>query len=322
MNDRKNVPGSFPPKCPRCGGVLRQGAHAGPCPRCMLRSALEDEQFFTSTPLHFAGYDLLEKLGEGGMGVVYKARQVGGIERIVALKRIRDGEFAEPSVRRRFLAETRAIAELRHAHIVPIHEVGEYEDEPYFTMEFMPGGNLAQNAARYADPKRAAVLIAKVARAAHAGHEKQIIHRDLKPANILFDDREEPHIADFGLAKRLDNPDGLTTTGIVMGTACYMAPERAAGRTNRDTVAADIWSLGVLLYELVGRRRPFAGRSSFEILRHVVEAEPEPLDRVRAGADADLVRICSKCLHKAPERRYLLAKTLAEELEQYVRGQH
>jgi eukaryotic-like serine/threonine-protein kinase len=321
MNDSKNVPGGFAPKCPRCGGVLRQGVHAGLCPRCMLRSALVDEKFSTSGPTHFAGYNLLEKLGEGGMGVVYKARQLGGGDRIVALKRIRDAEFAERSVRRRFLAETRTIAELRHAHIVPIHEVGEYEDEPYFTMEFMRGGNLAQNAARHADPKQAAALIAKVARAAHAGHEKHIIHRDLKPANILFDDRDEPHIADFGLAKRLDKPDDLTTTGVVIGTACYMPPERASGGANRDTAAADIWSLGVLLYELVGRRRPFTGRSAFEILRHVVEDEPEPLDRVRVGVDADLVRICGKCLHKAPERRYLLAKTLAEELEQYVREQ-
>jgi eukaryotic-like serine/threonine-protein kinase len=316
MSDRENVQRSAAPKCTRCGGVL----HADLCPRCMLATALEDDPCSSAFPMQFAGYELLEQLGEGGMGVVYKAHQVGDIERIVALKRIRDGELAAPSLRRRFLAETRAIVELRHAYIVSIHEVGEYEDELYYTMEFMSGGNLAQNAARYAEPKQAAALVARVARAAHAGHEKQIIHRDLKPANILFDDRDEPHLADFGLAKRLDST-GLTTTGVVVGTACYMAPERASGRANRDTVAADIWSLGVLLYELIGGRRPFAGRSSFDILRNVIEAEPEPLDRVCADVDAELVRICGKCLQKPPERRYLWAKTLAEELEHYVRGQ-
>lgn len=306
-------------KCSRCGGTLRSGLYAGLCPRCVLRSALTIEQPPSGDTLHFAGYDLLEKVGEGGMGVVYKARQTGGFGHTVALKRIRDGEFAEPAMRKRFMGEMRTIADLHHPHIVPILEVGEYEQEPYFTMVFMPGGNLAQRTGEYAEPRAAASLMAMIARAAHAGHQRRVLHRDLKPANILFDAEDQPYLADFGLAKNLDNGGQMTTTGVVLGTAYYMAPERVRAQENRDTVAADIWSLGVMLYELIAGQRPFLGRTSFEVMRRVVETEPPPIEKLRPDIPRELTYIYRKCLEKEPAARYLLAKTLAEDLERFVR---
>lgn len=318
MNDCNEVPANSPLNCPLCGRVVRKDAPAGVCPSCALRSALADEVLPNSAPMHFAGYDLLETLGEGGMGVVYKARHVSGDGRIVALKLIRDGAFAEPSLRRRFLLEIRTIAELRHPHIVPILEIGEVQHEPYFTMEFMPGGNLARNAVRYADPQEAARLMAKVARAAHVGHERRILHRDLKPANILFDDQDEPRLADFGVAKQLDG--STLTTGNAVGTPEYMAPEQAGGLADRNTIAADIWSLGVILYELLAGRRPFSGRSAVEVLSRVVDTEPEPLEIVRDDVPPELARICHKCLQKEPERRYADALALAEDLTRFAQG--
>jgi eukaryotic-like serine/threonine-protein kinase len=318
MNDCQEVSENALRNCPLCGRVIRKDAPVGMCPSCVLRSALVDEVLPSSAPMHFAGYDLLENLGEGGMGVVYKARQVSGNGRIVALKLIRDGEFANSYLRRRFVREIRMVAELRDAHIVPILEIGEYEREPYFTMEFMPGGNLARNAARYAGLRQAAQLIAKVARAAHVGHERRIVHRDLKPANILFDEEDEPRLADFGLAKQLDG-DALTAQGDVIGTPAYMSPEQATGSSDRHTIAADIWSLGVVLYELIAGRRPFLGHSVVQVLARVVETEPEPLERVREDMHPELARICHKCLQKEPERRYVEARMLADELEAFAR---
>lgn len=324
MSARQVPAEAFVHRCPRCDGLIRESAPEGLCPRCLLQSALDDDLDDdlgpTSLPMRFAGYELLEKLGEGGMGVVYKARQVGGIRRIVALKRVRDGELAGAAARRRFLAEAKAAAELDHPHIVPIYEVRERDGEPYFTMKLMNGGTLAENAARFAEPKQAAALVAEIARAVHAGHLKHILHRDLKPANILFDERDQPHIADFGVAKRLDK-DGATSTDAVAGTIHYMAPEQASGRAKKDTVAADIWSLGVILYEIVAGRRPFSGATPHAVLTSVLEQEPEPLERRRAGAGRDLATICLTCLHKEPERRYLSAEALAEDLERYVRGE-
>ncbi len=323
MNELEQPSEARSRKCSRCGDAIRAGAHAGICPRCTLRSALEPDvepESRPSFPMHFAGYDLLEKLGEGGMGIVYKARQVGGIERVVALKRIREGEIAGAAARRKFLDEAKKTAELEHPNIVRIYEVRDSDGEPYFTMALMSGGTLIQHAARFAEPKQAAILVAKIARAVHAGHEKHIIHRDLKPANILFDDHGEPHITDFGVAKRIDKDAGASTT-MIGGTACYMAPEQATGHAKRDTVAADVWSLGVILYELVAGKRPFYGPTPLEVLRHVVEDQPEHLERMRQKVDRDFATICHTCLQKEPERRYISAQALAEDLERYVRGE-
>jgi tRNA A-37 threonylcarbamoyl transferase component Bud32 len=323
MSDHEDHRTSPVRTCARCGGAVRDSALAGLCPRCLFQSALEDDVEDglgpSSLPAPFAGYELVEKLGEGGMGIVYKARQVGGIGRVVALKRLRGGDLASEKERRLFLDEARHAAELRHPHIVPIYEVRARDGEPYFTMELMTGGTLAENAARFAEPARVAALLAKIARAVHAGHRKHILHRDIKPANILFDEHDEPHIADFGIAKRLDH-DGGTSTGTMAGTVCYMAPERVGDGARRDSAAADIWSLGVVLYELLAGRRPFSGPTPIEVLHCVVYEEPEPLERVR-GIDRDLATICLTCLQKEPERRYISAEALAEDLDRYVRGE-
>lgn len=331
MSSHKQTSDALPRKCPSCGDPIRANAHAGICPRCTLRSALGpdvERESRPSVPPLFAGYELIQKLGEGGMGIVYKARQVGGIEREVALKRIRDGEFAGPAMRRKFLDEAKKAVAFEHPNIVRIYEVRDHDGEPYFTMALMAGGTLVKHAARYAEPKQAAILVAKLARAAHAGHLKHIIHRDLKPDNILFDEHGEPHIADFGVAKRIDKAPGKSTT-MIAGTACYMAPEQAEsmastqrdGHAKRDTVAVDVWSLGVILYELVAGKRPFDGPTQLEVLRRVVEDEPEPLERVRRNIDRDFATICHTCLQKEPERRYISAEALAEDLERYLRGE-
>lgn len=309
-------------KCPHCEGPIREGVLGGLCPRCLLSGSLErkaDNEFSACIP-QFAGYELLEKLGEGGMGVVYKARQLKGIRRVVALKRLRDGELAGASARRRFLLEARAAAELRHAHIVPIYEVGEHEGEPYFTMELLSGGTLAHHSARYKKARRAAALVKKLARAVHAGHSKSILHRDLKPANILLDAQGKPHIADFGVAKRLGEK-GSTQTGAFVGTIEYMAPEQSSPHGHRDSPAADVWSLGVILYELLAGRRPFSAPTAVEVIRAVNEEDPIPLERLRPGIDRDLATICYTCLQKDPKQRYISADALASELGRYLRGE-
>jgi eukaryotic-like serine/threonine-protein kinase len=323
MTAHDALPVTLARPCPHGHERIHDGPGGGLCPRCMLHAALddgaEDGSRPSGLPVRFADYELLEKLGEGGMGVVYKARQVGGIDRVVALKRIRDGELADEAARRSFLAEARAAAGLRHPHVVPIHDVREHHGEPYFTMELLGGGTLAESAARFAEPKRAAGLLVKIARAVHAGHAKHILHRDLKPANILFDHDDEPHIADFGIAKHLD-ADGGASMSRVVGTPLYMAPERTGARARRETTASDVWSLGVILYELLAGRHPFSGPTPLEVLRSVVDDEPPPLSRM-SGVDRDLETICLTCLQKEPERRYISAEELAEDLDRYLRGE-
>lgn len=322
MSDSQGNTGASPQRCPRCHGVIREGAPAGLCPRCLLRRAIERDADAGPDALsqNFAAYELLEKLGEGGMGVVYKARRIGSDGGVVALKRIRDGALASASARRRFLAEAKAAKELLHEHIVPIYEVGEYVDELYFTMEFLSGGTLADNAAHFAKPERAAALVQKLSRAVHAGHLKHILHRDLKPTNILFDAQGEPRIADFGVAKRLGE-QGSTRSGALVGTIEYMAPEQSSPHAHRDSPASDVWSLGVILYELLAGRRPFSATTPVELLRAVAEEQPVFLERLRPGIDRDLGTICNTCLHKEPERRYISADALASDLESYLKCQ-
>lgn len=317
-------------RCP-VHGPIGAGAPLGLCPRCLLEGGMKDEDDedegdkdendspeTSHFPIRFGDYELLEELGRGAMGVVFRARHAE-LGREVALKRIAAGALSDAEVRRRFWEEAKIVAGLRHRNIVPIHEVREHEGQPYFTMDLMSGGTLdGAVLTRFREPRRAAALIATLARAVAACHAEGVIHRDLKPANILFHKApDEAFIADFGVAKQLDGGNA-TLTNAFLGTAPYMAPEQRPTHPGRDTPAADIWSLGVILYKLLAGRRPFDGLTFVQILRSAEEDEPEPLYQLRPAIGRDLAAVCHMCLRKEPERRYHSAEALAEDLERYL----
>jgi serine/threonine-protein kinase len=226
------------------------------------------------------GYEILAELGRGGMGVVLKARHVA-LNRVVALKMVLSGEYATERERARFKAEAEAAARLQHPGIVQIHEVGEHDGRPFLVLEYLEGGSLARRLDGTPWPPRdAAALVTKLAHAVHAAHQKHIVHRDLKPANVLLAADGTPKVADFGLAKRLDDESGLSHTGQVMGTPSYMPPEQAAGRVNQVGPASDVYSLGAILYELLTGRPPFRGPTALETVRQVLSDEPAPPRRL------------------------------------------
>jgi serine/threonine protein kinase len=261
-------------------------------------------------------YDLLEEIGRGGMGIVYKARQRGA-ERLVALKMILAGQLASPQDVFRFEQEARRLAQLDHPNIVPLFGVGTEGDRHYFSMKLIDGGSLAQIwplVGRYRD---IAQLLVKVARAVHYAHQHGILHRDLKPANILLDASGSPHVADFGLAKALSGDGCNTSTGAILGTASYMAPEQAEGK-KALTTAADVYSLGAILYELLTRRPPFRGDTVLQTLRQVIEEEPSRPRQIRPKIPKDLEVICLKCLQKQPGNRFASAEALADDLERWL----
>lgn len=266
------------------------------------------------------GYQVLSVLGRGGMGVVYKARQLKA-NRVVALKMILARQYATLAQKLRFQIETEAIARLAHPHIVQLYEVGECDGLPFFSLEFCPGGGLDQKLKERLLPiKESAALLVKVARAMHFAHLRGVVHRDLKPANVLLSADGEPKVTDFGLAKRMDADNDISQTGDVMGTPAYMAPEQAAGQTRGIGPAVDVWALGVILYQLLTGQHPFRGNDNFETLRKVQSEEPALPSRLNRRIPRDLETICLKCLHKEPAQRYASAGDLADDLESFQSG--
>jgi tRNA A-37 threonylcarbamoyl transferase component Bud32 len=263
------------------------------------------------------GYEILDVLGQGGMGIVYRARQVA-LNRIVAIKMIRFAQHSSASDSARFKAEAEAIARLQHLNVVQVYEIGTHEGLPYFSMEFCGGGTLKNQLAGTPLPQRkAARLIRTLALAVHALHQKEIVHRDLKPANVLLGADGSPKIADFGLVKYVGGA-GETVTGAILGTPNYMAPEQASGQSKDAGPPCDIYALGAILYELLVGRPPFAGASVTETLDQVRHCDPVPPGRIRTGLDGDLETICLTCLAKRPEDRYATAKDLAEDLDRFL----
>jgi eukaryotic-like serine/threonine-protein kinase len=267
------------------------------------------------------GYDILDILGRGGMGVVYKARQ-RGLNRLVALKMILAGDFASESDLARFRAEAEAVAQFQHANIVHIYDIGEHEGRPFFSLELVDGDSLSKKvAAGPLAPRLAATIVRDMALAMQYAHDKGIIHRDLKPANVLLSAEGQPKITDFGLAKRLDGNDSQTQTGNILGTPSYMPPEQAEGLVGQLGPRSDLYSLGAILYELLTGRAPFRAASISETLNQVRQREPVAPTQLQPGTPRDLETICLKCLQKDALKRYASAGDLAEDLRRFLAGE-
>lgn len=267
----------------------------------------------------FGGYQLLNEIGQGGMGTVHRAR-LNGTTLLVALKQVRTDAMSPMAVQR-FREEVEAAASLRHPNIVPVYHVGEENGRPYFTMALIEGGSLENSLSRYHDQFQAiAQLMIKIARAVHYAHMRQLLHRDLKPANILLDEAGEPHVADFGLAARLNDMGVVTSTGPASGSLPWMAPETLDGERTLTT-AVDVWSLGVILYQLLTAVRPFPGRNWHEVHASILNATPALPRTLNPRVPRDLEAICRRCLARDPEQRYESASAVANELERWLRDE-
>jgi len=316
-----------PQRCPKCHSPL--GVKTAPqlCPSCVLEAALGlgdesafgDEDELPKARL-FGDYEIIEQLARGGMGVVYRARQIK-LRREVALKLITSGAFASGEALRRFQAEAELAAGFKHPNIVPIFEIGEVDGQPFFSMGLVEGPPLDQKLGRKPlEPKAAAGLLVKIARAVQYAHDRGVLHRDLKPANILMDAQGEPHLTDFGLAKVMQQQSALTCTNAILGTPSYMAPEQARGDVKSLAVTVDVYGLGAVLYDVLTGEPPFAGGTTYETVRRVLETEPRRPSVLNAAVDGDLETICLKSLEKQPERRYASAAAFAEDLERWLGG--
>jgi len=269
----------------------------------------------------FGDYEILSEIARGGMGVVYKARQLK-LDRIVALKMILSGELATEEAVSRFYTEAKAAATLDHPGIVPVYEIGQHDGKHFFAMGYIEGKSLAEQI-RIAPVtiREAAMLTCKIAQAVAYAHERGVIHRDLKPANILLDSKGEPRVSDFGLARNMNQDNGVTKTGDVMGTPSYMPPEQALGEVAKIGACSDIYSLGAILYCLVTGRPPYQAATPLETLLQVVEQDPLHVRQLNREVDPELSAICMKCLEKEPIDRYESAAKLADDLQRYLSGE-
>jgi len=336
--------------CRKCGARILSDAPEGLCTGCVLKTALamppetiaatsdnqgsagcdkapatsaapQDRRTAHAAQLlgELGDYELLEEVGRGGQGVVFRARQKS-LNRIVALKVISLGQWASEAHIRRFRREAEAAARLDHPNIVPIHEIGERDGSCYFSMKFMEGGQLDEIVSHTAMPMhQTAELIAKLARTVHYAHEHGILHRDIKPGNILLDETGQPHLTDFGLARLVEAGSTVTRTREVLGTPSYMAPEQAAGETTKISHTTDIYGLGAVLYHLLTGHPPFSGATTYETIKLLIETEPRSPRLLNPKVDRELSTICAKCLEKDPQRRYSSAIALAHDLEHWLK---
>ena len=309
--------------CQRAEGVFRRPGPVRLVPRAAAPADVDATvDYGTATDVkpaeQFGEYELLGEVGRGAMGVVYRARPPG-TNLVVALKQLPAGGLVGADAVRRFREEVQNASGLRHPHIVRIYHVGEQDGRPFYTMELIEGGSLDGRTARYRDdPRAAAALVAKVARAVHYAHQRRLLHRDLKPGNILIDADGEPHIADFGLSTKLDAA-GAAAGGPMAGSMPWMAPEAVRGEA--VTTAVDVWALGVILYELLTGFRPFGGTDRSQIRQAIQAADPLPPRAVNPRLSRDLDAICSKALAKDPDKRYESASELALDLDRWLRDE-
>ena len=314
--------------CGKCGSRLFAGALDGVCSVCLLKTCLgvltesgpPGSVHSADVPSDFDDYELLEEIGRGGQGIVYRARQKS-LDRTVALKVIGLGQWAKKAHLERFRLEAKAAASLNHPCMVPIYEIGERDGCCYFSMGLVEGRQLDAVAKREPIPFRhAAELIAKLARAVHYAHEHGILHRDIKPGNILLDEKGDPHLTDFGLARLVETESDVTRTAEVLGTPSYMAPEQAVGNNAAVSSATDVYGLGAVLYQLLTGQPPFAGGTTYETIKLLEDTEPRPPRLLNPKVDRDLSTVCLKCLEKDPKRRYPAAAGLAVDLERWLEG--
>jgi WD40 repeat protein/tetratricopeptide (TPR) repeat protein/tRNA A-37 threonylcarbamoyl transferase component Bud32 len=331
-------------KCPQCGAALPGRGWEGLCPKCLVRVSLEPfPEELSPSPLtsrerhdafgdsalriphsalnRFGDYELLEEIARGGMGVVYKARQIS-LNRTVAVKMILTGQLASPADVQRFRAEAESAARLQHSGIVAIHEIGQHNSQHYFSMDYVEGQNLAEFVGQKPlPPKQAAKYLKTIAEAIHYAHEHGILHRDLKPSNILIDQAGQPRVTDFGLAKQMKGDSDLTLSGQVLGSPNFMPPEQAAGKRGQIGPHSDVYALGAILFYMLAARPPFAAESMTETLQLVINNEPPSPRLLNPSVPRDIETICLKCLSKEPHLRYTSPLELAEDLGRFLKDE-